>query len=251
MTGNISTPETQSAASNVATTGASFLTWLDNWVSNFSSLDLGAFMHENGIKPENVAVISADLVVGFCYKGTLASPRIASVVEPSANLFRRAHSLGVRHFLLVQEYHSHDAEEFQQFAPHCIRDTEESETVRSLATLPFSNLFTVIHKNSLHPALSTDMDSWLARHPQINTFITVGDCTDLCLYQLVMHLKLGANAIDRHINVVVPANCVQTYELSVETAQEIGAMPHDGDLMHAIFLYHMALNGAQIVAGVR
>lgn len=246
MTTTIDIPGTQ--MSNVSTTGLPFLGWLDTWVSGLPALDLAAYISEKGLKPENIAVISADLVVGFCYKGTLSSPRIAGVVESSAELFTRAHDLGVRQFVLVQEYHSHKAVEFEQFAPHCIRGTEEADTVEALASLPFADLFEVVHKNSLHPALHTDMDKWLAQHPEVNTFITVGDCTDLCLYQLVMHLKLGANAVDKRVNVIVPANCVQTYDLPLDIAAEIGAMPHDGDLMHAIFLYHMALNGAQVVS---
>jgi hypothetical protein len=244
---NISTTAAQQITFGLATSGEPFLNWLDGWLDTLPTLDLAAFMRENDLKPENVAVISADLIVGFCYKGTLASPRIAGVVKPGAQLFTLAHSLGVRNFALLQEYHTHDALEFEQFGPHGIRGTEEAETVGALAALPFSNLFEVIHKNSLHPSLDTKMDSWLAQRPKVNTFIAVGDCTDLCLYQLVMHLKLGANAIDKRIHVLVPAYCVQTYDLPVETAQQIGALPHDGDLMHGIFLYHMALNGAQVV----
>jgi nicotinamidase-related amidase len=76
--------------------------------------------------------------------------------------------------------------------------------------------------------------------------IVVGDCTDLCVYQAAMHLRLRANAAgDRGFEVVVPEDCVQTYDLPVETAQRLGALPHDGDLLHGLFLYHLALNGVQ------
>lgn len=246
------TPETtqHSELSTQHSPGRAFLSWLDDWVANLPVLDLQAFMHENGIGPENVGVISADLVVGFCYEGALASPRIAGVVSNAAEVMQRAYNLGVRQFALVQEYHTHDAPEFEQFGPHCIRGTHEAETVEALASLPFADLFSVIHKNSLHPALDTDMDMWLAERPNLNKFVAVGDCTDLCIYQLVMHLKLKANAANKRVNVIVPADCVQTYDLPVELAQAIGAMPHDGDLLHAIFLYHMALNGARVVKSV-
>jgi nicotinamidase-related amidase len=243
-------PQAVAVSADLATKSKPFLDWLDGWLSGLQTLDLQSFMRDKNITPENMAVISADLVVGFCYKGRLASPRIASIVEPSAELFRRAYELGVREFALVQEYHSPDAPEFEQFGPHCIRETEEAQTVEALASLPFSDRFKIIHKNSLHPALHTDMDRWLAERPNLNTFLCVGDCTDLCLYQLVMHLKLSANAQGKRSNVIVPANCVQTYDLPVEVARSIGAMPHDGDLMHAIFLYHMALNGALVVKDV-
>lgn len=241
------TEATQTSGSSLSARSSAFLSWLDKWLDNLPTLDLKQHLNEGSIKPDDVAVISADLVEGFCYTGPLSSPRIANIVEPSARVFNLAYNLGVRHFALVQEYHTHDAPEFEQFGPHCIRGTDEANTVPALASLPFADLFQVIHKNSLHPALDTDMDRWLSERPNVSTFITVGDCTDLCLYQLAMHLKLGANALGKRIEVIVPADCVQTYDLPVEVAQSIGAMPHDGDLMHAVFLYHMALNGARVV----
>jgi nicotinamidase-related amidase len=236
---------------DLAASSRPFLDWLGRWLASVPALDLETYMREEGIGPENMALISADLVEGFCYRGPLASPRIADIVGPSARLFQRAYDLGVRQFALVQEYHTHDALEFEQFGPHCIRGTEEAATVEPLKALPFANLFTVIHKNSLHPALHTDLDRWLVERPRVNTFITVGDCTDLCLYQLVMHVKLMGNAADKRLNVLVPADCAQTYDLSLETAESIGAMPHDGDLHHALFLYHMALNGALVSQNIR
>jgi nicotinamidase-related amidase len=227
-----------------------FVDWVVEWYNNLPTLDLEAYMRENRVKPENLGLISADLVVGFCYEGPLASPRIAGVVDAAARVMQRAYALGAREFALVQEYHTHDAPEFEQFAPHCIRGTHEADTVEALKALPFSESFAVIRKNSLHPALHTDMDAWIAERPNLNTFIAVGDCTDLCLYQLVMHLKMNANAAGQRVNVIVPDDCVQTYNLPVDVAKQIGAMPHNGDLIHLLFLYHMALNGATVVRNV-
>src|SRR5215210_1105775 len=109
------TASTQTSDAPLITASRAFLGWLDDWIANLSMLDLQEYLHEKGISPEDVGVISADLVEGFCYSGPLSSPRIASVVEPSARVFRRAHELGVRQFALVQEYHTHDAPEFEQF----------------------------------------------------------------------------------------------------------------------------------------
>jgi nicotinamidase-related amidase len=235
---------------DLTTASRPFLDWLGGWVASLPRLDLASYLAESDLEAANVAVVSADLVEGFCYHGRLASPRIAGIVEPSAALFRRAYDLGVRNFALVQEYHTPGALEFEQFGPHCVRGTDEAETVNALKALPFSDLFAVIHKNSLHPALHTDLDGWLAQRPRVNTFVTVGDCTDLCLYQFVMHFKLSGNAVDKRTHVIVPANCAQTYDLPVETARNLGVLPHDGDTLHAIFLYHMALNGATVVREV-
>jgi hypothetical protein len=235
---------------DLASAAGPFLAWLESWITSLPALDLRAFMAEKRVEPDNVCVVSADLVNGFCYEGPLASARIRDVVGPSVELFKLAHRLGVRDFVLVQEFHTHDAVEFEQYGPHCIRGTEQAGTVAPLKNLPFADLFKVVHKNSLHPALSTDLDAWLDTHPQLNTFVTVGDCTDLCLYQLALHLKLSANARDRHVSVIVPADCVDTFDTSIETAGKIGALPHDANLLHPLFLYHMALNGASVVRSI-
>jgi hypothetical protein len=43
---------------------------------------------------------------------------------------------------------------------------------------------------------------------------------------------------------------VDTYDLPVETAKQIGAVPHAGDLLHLIFLYSMMLNGVEVVRSI-
>src|SRR5205807_66784 len=97
-------------------------------------------------------VVSADMIVGFCDEGPLASPRIGALKTGVARLFRRAHDAGIRHFVLLQDTHDPDAIEFDAFPVHCVRGTHESDTVEELRTLPFSDLFTVVPKNTLTPA---------------------------------------------------------------------------------------------------
>ena len=201
--------------------------------------------------PARAAVFSADMVVGFCSQGALASPRVRDLIPAVVNLFVRAHAHGVRHFILAQDTHSEDAPEFTSFPPHCVRGTEESQTVPELRALPFSSDFTVIEKDSLHPALGTDLDAWLGRHNELRDLIVVGDCTDLCTYTMAMHLRLRANTLGlTGQRVIVPANAVDTFDMPLETARDLGTMPHPGDVFHNLFLYHMALNGVQVVSEV-
>ena len=198
--------------------------------------------------PATVGIFSADMIVGFCDRGNLASPRVDALTEPVVDLFRRAYALGVRHFVLGQDTHDPAAPEFDAWPVHCVRGTEESETIPELQALPFADTFTVFEKNSLHSALETGFDAWLDAHPALRTAIVVGDCTDLCVYNLAMHLRLRHNARNvAGVTVIVPANAVDTYDLSPEAAAAVGAMAHPGDFLHQVFLYHMALNGIQVV----
>ncbi len=225
-----------------------FLNYVVAWKEGLSSLPLAEVI--NG-QADKVAVISVDIINGFCYEGPLASPRVANLVEPIATLFEQSHQMGVHHFILTQDNHPEDAVEFSNFPPHCVRESSESDTVTRFKELPFFNQFQVISKRSLNSIIGTDLEGWLEAHPEVNTFITVGDCTDLCTYQLAMHLKLRANVRNEKIRVVLPVNCVETYDLPVEIAKQIGALPHDGDLLHYIFLYHMMMNGIEVVAEVK
>ncbi len=225
---------------------AAFLKWLDEWYAGLKDFNLKREVQD----PACAAVCSEDLINGFCYEGNLASPRVEAIVDPIVKIFKDTYTLGVRNYVLVQDSHTEHAAEFKSFPPHCIRGTSESQTVSALRALPFSSEFFVIKKNSLHPAIDTELNRWLENHQDLDTFIVVGDCTDLCTYHLALYIKLRANARDWTRRVIVPANAVDTYDLSVAAASKTGAMPHDADLMHELFLYHMALNGIQVVKAI-
>jgi nicotinamidase-related amidase len=227
-----------------------FLDWLVNWHNNRPALKLAAIIDEAG-GPDRVAIMAVDVTHGFCNEGALSSPRVGAIVPPIVRLFKRAYKLGVRHFVLPQDTHSADAVEFGSFPPHCVGGTPESETVPELKNLPFSHLFLVMEKNSVSVSIGTGMDRWLAAHPEVTTFLTVGDCTDFCSYQLAMHLRLRANVLRlQDVRVILPIDGVNTFDIPVEAAEEHGILAHHGDLMHLVFLLNMAENGVEVVSRV-
>jgi len=229
-----------------------FLGWLVDWYNERPAVEMEQIVEEADGDPAKVAVLAVDVTVGFCYQGALASERVARIVPPIVRLFKRAHGLGVRHFILPQDTHSEDAVEFQSFPPHCVRGTDEPVTVPALRELPFSNLYLTLEKDSISSNLDTGLGQWLDQHPEVTTFLVTGDCTDFCIYQLAMYLRLRANARNlREVRVIVPIDGVDTFDIPVDVAQEIGAMPHHADLLHLIFLYSIAQNGVEIVAEVR
>jgi nicotinamidase-related amidase len=214
---------------------------INTWYELLEDVSLGEVARD----PAATAILSADMVVGFCEEGALASTRIGALKSDIVGLFRRAHDLGVRDFVLLQDTHEPDALEFQAFPAHCVRGTAESQTIPELVELPFASDFTVIEKNTLTPAIGTGLEGWLEEHPQLRTAIVVGDCTDFCVYHAATYLRLRANARTiEGFSVVVPALAVDTYDVP---AGSPGAMAHDGDFFHRVFLYHMALSGIRVV----
>lgn len=231
---------------NLAEKSKGFLDWLSEWYANLQPVPLSAAITE----PARTALCAVDLLEGFCYAGVLFTPRATACVQPSANLFRRTYERGVRNFVSIQDWHSEHAEEFKTYGRHCVRGTREAELIHELASLPFARDIEIVHKNSLHTVVGNTMEQWLEQHSLVDTFLIVGLCTDLCTYDLALDLKLRANSRDIPRRVVVPANCVNTYDLSADVAQKIGAVPHDADLAHAYFLYMMALNKIEVVSAI-
>jgi nicotinamidase-related amidase len=223
-----------------------FLEYLDEWMAALKPLPIDEAIRD----PQRVAILSVDVINGFCYEGPLSSPRVETIVEPIARLFQRAWERGVRKIVLSQDTHEPEAVEFAQWPAHCVRGTWEAETVDAFKALPFFAQMTVLEKNSIHSGINTGLNAWLEDHPEVDTFLVVGDCTDLCTYQLAMHLRLDANARQIERRVIVPENCTQTYDRPVEAAREQGGLPHPGGLIHAMFLYHMQLNGVEVTAEI-
>jgi nicotinamidase-related amidase len=221
-----------------------FLSYLEEWYNALEELPLREIVAG---EPERVALISVDVINGFCKSGPLASERVGRIARPVADLFERAHALGVRNFALTQDTHDPHTPEFQVYPPHCIRDTEESQAVDELKALAFFDDVAIFPKNSISSHLSTGLGAWLKQRPQVDRFVVVGDCSDLCTYQAAMQLRLEANADNLARRVIVPADAVDTFDTPVSVAREHGIKAHDGDLHHVLFLHHMALNGVEVV----
>jgi nicotinamidase-related amidase len=226
-----------------------FADHLADWYRALAPLPLEKLLRD-AADPRRVGIFCVDAINGFCYEGQLESPRIRAIIRPIVDLMTRAHAQGVRTFVLTQDCHPADSVEFRDFPVHCVRGTSEADTVPEIANLPFANTFTVIRKTTISSSVRTDLDPWLDGRPDLTHQVVVGDCTDLCVYQLAMHLKLRANAANEPLPVIVPADCVDTYDLPVDVAESMGVPAHPGDFYHRTFLHHMALNGVQVVSSI-
>ena len=236
---------TSTIPSNFVDLSKEFLSALVNWERNLPAIAWSGLHSE--AQQGRVALISVDMINGFCHEGVLSSSRVKGIIPAVVDSFKSAYSIGVREFVLAQDCHTPESNEFADFPPHCQADTNEANTIPELANLPFANLYRIVSKNSLNAFHGTDLGEWLEARHHFEAVVIVGDCTDLCVHQMALHLKLYANAHNLKMRVIVPENAVQTFDMSVETANVIGALPHDGDFMHLVFLYHMRLNGVEVV----
>jgi nicotinamidase-related amidase len=224
-----------------------YIGYLENWLDHLHA----GHISEIAKNPAACAVISVDMIKGFCSIGPLASPRVKAIIQPIVELLNLTWGHGIRSIVFLQDTHEPDAVEFGSFPPHCMRGTEEAETVEEFKSLPFFNQIKIMEKNSISSGLHTGLNTWIADHLEVNTFFVVGDCTDLCTYQLAMHLRLDANARQLQRRVILPVDCVDTYDLTIKDAEKINAVPHPASFVHAVFLHNMLLNGIEIFSSIK
>jgi len=197
--------------------------------------------------PATAAIFAADIINGFLREGALSSERIDGITSPVLELVRRAWEYGIRDFVFLQDTHPADSPEFEAYPAHAVAGTRESEMIPELAELPFADRFTIIEKNSLHPAIDTTFDAWLDAHPNLRTAIVIGDCTDLCVTALAMHLRLRANARGvQGFQVIVPMDCIDTFDITEDPDLPPGTA-HPAEFFHAVWLYHLASNNIRVV----
>ena len=227
---------------DMKTQNENYLDFLDEFYMNLKELPIGNILND----PAKVAIVCVDVTNAFCRVGNLASERVAAIIDPIVRLFKMAWKKGLKKIILLNDCHTSHAKEFGAFGEHAVCGTIESEMVDEIKSLEFYDEMKIIKKNSINPSQNTEFDSWVGKHPEITTFIVVGDCTDLCVYQASMHLRTAANAVDIERRVIIPEVCVSTYDIQVETAKDSPAEPHPADLIHKLFLHHMRLNGIEI-----
>ncbi len=227
---------------------SAFFQWLAGHEANRAVVPFEQLI-PTGAEAEGCAIVAVDLVKGFCEQGPLASPAVGELVKPVRDFLLSAREHGVGPIFFPCDAHSPDTPEFEAFPPHCLAGSEESQLVDMLAELSLSPPGQRLDKGSVSSLLGTGLAEKLKRS-EIHTVICVGDCTDLCLYHLAVGLRYYANQEGLEWRVVVPAELVATYDLPVEAALQVGALPHPGELLHSIFLYHLELNGVRVVRRV-
>ena len=199
---------------------------LNAWQNGLKALKFSEIF-KNG--SEKVVFISVDMINGFCCEGALASKRVGELSKDIAETFKLARDkFDLKNFILIQDSHSQNASEFESFPAHAIKGEAQAQAVDEIRNLDFFDEMKTFYKNSLSIAYSQEFNKFISK---FDSFVIMGDCTDMCIYQLVSHLRLSANEQNLKREIIVPANLVQTYD----------APGHNGDFYQNVFLHHMQI----------
>lgn len=204
-------------------------------------------------------LVIVDVLTGFCKEGALASKKVGEVIEPITQLISglRKSGLPLHNIIFLNDAHRLNAVEFNAFPPHCVAGTIESEVVEELRDVQKTEGVQTFYKNATNALFGKNGEGitffeYLDQILKVDNvcFLVVGDCTDLCIYQNAMGIQLFANERNVPVKVIVSKAHTRTYHLSVCDAKRIGTIAHDAELLEPMFLYHMMLNGIQVVSDV-
>lgn len=204
-----------------------------------ADLKLMPAMKFSSYKADETAIIVIDMINGFALEGALASERVEGLIEPIAELLRAAK--GMKKVFLC-DHHPASASEFESYLPHAIQGSDEALIVQQLYELQDEQT-SVIFKNSTNGMMAAGMQQYLQAHPQIQNYIVVGDCTDICVLQFALSLRAYFNEHNESKAVMVPMQLVDTYDLSVTH--------HGADLMNLFAFYNMKMNGVKLFGDIQ
>lgn len=171
------------------------------------------------------AIVVVDMLVCFCRRGALYSPRYDAIVPRLRERLAAAEAEGIPLVFLV-DTHAADDPEFRMFPPHCVEGSGEDEVVPEFRG--FAERGTVVRKRTFSGFHGTDLDTVLERlDPQLVE--VVGVCTDIC----VLHTVAGLRA--RGYDVLVRKDLVETYDAPGHDAEEVNrfALAHVRDVLGA------------------
>ena len=188
----------------------------------------------NSLEKDKTALFIVDMVVGFVHSGALSSPRVAAIVNNVGELNEKTKGFNKLFFL---DNHEKDSQEFNYFPSHCINGTNEAELIPELQINSSENVL-YVKKNSTNGFHTKEFQDWLKEHEEkTDNYLITGCVTDICVLQFALSLKSYFNERNKNKRVIVPMNCVETYD----------GGSHDGYLMNLFALYNMHTSGIEIV----
>ena len=201
---------------------------VENQFANLSKIDISNF------NKDKTAIVYVDMVKGFVNEGPLSSPRAETILKNIKEL-----DIETKDFYKVffTDSHTKNSVEFQTYPEHCLAESSESELVDDYDIENKKSI--IIKKNSVNGFFAPKFDGWLKTNKDIKNFIIVGLVTDICIMNFALSLKAYFNQWDIESNIIVPTNCVETFDLDITF--------HEASLMNLFALYNMHMNGIKLM----
>jgi len=179
-------------------------------------------------------LIVIDMLKGFIVEGPLADPSIKQIIPENVKLVKEFLAQD-KNVLYFQDAHTLDALEFENYPPHCLKGTLESELIDEL--LPYESQMIQVEKNTTNGFFAPEFQKFLKENKDLNEITVIGCCTDICVLNFAVTMKTYSQTNQKEITIKVPANAVDTFNLP----------GHDKTLFHQAALGMMKGAGILIV----
>lgn len=177
-------------------------------------LDKNVFEHTVVLNRDNTCLFVVDMINGFCKKGVMADPDIMSIVPSIADI---CEVIPFGRLYFITDCHNENDIEFKTFPEHCLESTNESKVIDELQNYVDQGF--IIKKNCTNAFHSfTNKEKFLQHCPE--TILITGCCTDICVMQFALSLKTYLNSINLEKRVIVPVDCVETYNAPHHEAKQ-------------------------------
>ncbi|MXV63202.1 isochorismatase family protein [Natronorubrum sp. JWXQ-INN-674] len=161
------------------------------------------------LEPDSTAVVVVDMQNGFCHPdGSLYAPGSEAVIEPIADLVKRAREVGTQ-VIFTRDVHppeqfddAHYYDEFEQWGEHVLEGSWEAEIVDELAVEPADH---VVEKHTYDAFYNTELESWLNARG-IDDLVLCGTLANVCV------LHTGGSAGLRDFRPIMVEDCIGAIE---------------------------------------
>ncbi|MDO8559112.1 MAG: isochorismatase family cysteine hydrolase [bacterium] len=158
-------------------------------------------------------VIVTDMLRGFYDIGNLKNPRTGRIVPNIVRLLEKKLQ-GDWRAVFLRDSHDSEDKEFEMFPVHCVKGTEETSIIYPFGNFAVSRKGKRINKKRYSGFFRTGLGAFLRKvNPQ--EVIVVGVCTDICILITVAELRI------RDYKVIIPKDCVETYDAPGHLAEEV------------------------------
>ena len=153
-------------------------------------------------------LIIVDMVNGFVREGLLHDKNIENIIKPQIEILEYfiKNNYGV---ILLKDSHTKESEELKRLPNHCISGETESDLIDELKSYEKKSI--IIEKNSTCALFVPTFKEKIYMMQNLKEIVVTGCCTDICVLNLVIALRNYFDQFNKKIDIIVPTNCVDTY----------------------------------------
>lgn len=189
-------------------------------------------MQKKNINETEEMIIVVDMINGFMKGGVMADPYIMHIVPTIRNYMEEAIQNSSKNVVVIRDAHEKGAMEFKVHPEHCLKDSWESSLIDELRDLlPYCYEF---EKNSTSTIWAGETNTFLPfikkalTNPKLKRIKIVGCCTDICVMDLAIPLKKLCDELNIDIEVIVPTEAVETYQIKPNLYDQEGRLIEEG-----------------------